>query len=147
MELTHFVSLLTHSGPPANAADVPKFEELIDAALPADYRSFLSQANGGFIPWGKDGPLVLYDGPRYASVAHVFGFREEHHYSLIDNNRDLGVLLPEDLIGIMDDGDGNLICLGISGEVYGEVHVREGGDFYLLAKSFSEFISRLRFVG
>jgi hypothetical protein len=45
----------------------------------------------------------------------------------------------------MDDGDGNLICLGILPPVYGRVYVRDGGDIYFLTNTFTDFISGLRF--
>jgi hypothetical protein len=55
------------------------------------------------------------------------------------------VPLPDDMIQIMDDGDGNLICLGISGPTYGKVYIREGGDIYYLANTFNDFMSSVRF--
>jgi hypothetical protein len=166
MNIPEFISLLTHTEAPANPAAIHSFEVLIGADLPADYRHFLSLTNGGFLPSGEFPNALVFDNsktlgpkrlaqlergpypqdyrPRAAAVAHIFGLRDRPCFSLVWHFEEMGVPLPEDLIEIMDDGSGNHICLGISGPVYGKVHFHDCGDTYLLADSFSSFISGLR---
>jgi hypothetical protein len=145
MEITKFVSLLTNTAPAPSDVDIQGFEASIGCILPADYRKFLFHANGGFVPSGDFPNRVAFRRSRLAAVANVFGLREEAHLSLVWHVENLGVPLPSDLIGIMDDGNGNLICLAVSGKACGAVYIRDGGDIYLLTKGFSDFIAGLKF--
>jgi hypothetical protein len=164
MNSAQFISLLTHTEAPADPAAIRSFEELAGSNLSTEYRDFLSLTNGGFLPPGGFPNLLVFlnlkappKGPEHdatpeqgpypqdyrrcaAAVGSVFGLRE-----LVWHFENLGVPLPTDLIAIMDDGSGNLFCLGVSGPSYGKIHFRDGGEIYLLADSFSEFLSGLRY--
>lgn len=62
--------------------------------------------------------------------------------------------INEKLLPIGDDGVGNIICIGIDGDVYGKVFIwwRDGGmkcdtdlgNIALIDDSFSMFISRVK---
>ena len=55
---------LSNCGPPVNESDVVAFEHRIGVALPADYRRFLMEVNGGDGPADESG----YPADRYFSL-------------------------------------------------------------------------------
>jgi hypothetical protein len=145
LKISTFISLLTRTDKPAPPAEILRFEAAIGTPLPTDYREFLSRANGGFLPSGRGGNDPSFRGSRFVTIAHVFGLRKEPHFSLFDHLENLGVPLPPGLVAIMDDGNGNLICLSINEPTYGHVYIRDGGDIYHITGWLAAFISGLRF--
>lgn len=143
-------------GPVISEGDVRAFESKIGATLPADYRDFLLQVNGG----------------RTAQSHTTFGLRKGetilnslHSLKEPDEQFDLETWwakhrVPDELLLVGYDDGGNHVCLVIRGEHLGEVwyfdvlnerpedanprvpwHNRR--DFIRLAGTFREFMSSL----
>jgi hypothetical protein len=135
------------------------FEATLGHTLPADYRDFLSQCNGGYVGgalWFK-GPTPEGK-PADAGVHHVGGFRAEWHFSLPEHRTCYDGRIPAELVWVMDDPFGNAICVGLSGTRRGAVffwdHENEpqdgwdgtfetAGNIQLLANTFAEFVEGL----
>jgi hypothetical protein len=135
---------------PTSLAEIEKFEELIRAKLPEDYKQFLLKHNGGHpimdgfkliqpvneqineavIDWF----YALYDGEACNIVKKFNTYKNE---------------LSENLLAIAYDSGGRT-CLGIKGEEYNKVYYwttnwsfwrgEEYNKLYLAANTFSEFI-------
>jgi hypothetical protein len=111
MTMDEFVTLLELKSLPSPRDQLEAFEAELGAVLPEDYRQFLTRTNGGIIRgWYRfKGPTPLGQ-MWYAYLHHVFGFREELHFSLRFNQ---GCCLagesgfPPALLWIMDDPGGN----------------------------------------
>lgn len=137
---------------PATEKDVVRFESLIKARLPEDYRSFLLTHNGGeptpevfFINESQGDDILgkfygLYKEPQYSSLSWCF-----------ETNRGR---MPSNIIPIGTDPGGNQVCLSVSGSDYGaiyfwdheEVNNEEGPNYdnlYLLAPNFTAFLNGL----
>lgn len=136
---------------PVSEEGLVVFEKRLGTSLPADYRAFLHQYNGGqpqptgfCIKENSDGSGVnqfygLHDGPRWFSIDGC-------------TNAEWGV--PSELLPIGDDGLGNLICIGSRGKYAGEIYFvdhdihpyHEPDSFEgvtKIANSFSDFITSL----
>lgn len=157
---------LTETGPRVADEEVRRFERALGRELPADYRAFLLDVNGG-----------------YAPTTHcVFTLRRGTHrdeavlnslYSLnaADESDDLATVqqrrldplikLPDGVLEIGYDGFGSAIILPLVGEQRGEVWYYDNvdprptgsnprvewfdrRDVWRLADSFAEFMSSLR---
>ncbi|MEO8361909.1 MAG: SMI1/KNR4 family protein [Vicinamibacteria bacterium] len=151
--------------PSAHEDRVHRFEELIGATLPGDYRRFLIACNGGYL-----GGSLWYTRPglsgRHAHVGinHIGGFRDESHFSLESARASYQdpeeLRIPLELLWIMDDPFGNAFCLGIEGPSRGRVYfwdheeepdpdewdgsVENAGNLLRLADSFEAFVEGLR---
>jgi hypothetical protein len=144
MNFSEFAALLTHSDGGNSLEDISVFEQVINSELPPDYREFLSIVDGGFLPSDEYPNALVFNKSPVVPVANVFGLRERKPLlTLFWYLENLGVPLPDDLIAIMDDGSGNLICLGISAERYGKLFFRYGGDIEFVCSSFRGFIEGL----
>ncbi len=136
--------LLTHldsKKPLSSDAEIVRFEKILGAELPPDYRVFLQRCNGGYAGGG-----VWYF-EKDVGVHHVGGFREESHFSLERHLNALRRFLPEDVIPLSDDPFGNAICIGIRGEKKGKIYFWDHESAFeppaLVADSFTEFVSKL----
>lgn len=167
MTVAEFLQALDDKKPPisdkqrlAFDAALAKFEAVIEHSLPADYKKFLVQCNGGYV-----GGKLLFNGPTpegeaaEVGVDHVGGFRKEDEYSLSENRDLYEDRIPAELVWVMDDPFGNAICLGLTGQWRGKVYfwdhenepddewdgeVATAGNLQLLADSFSEFVGGLQ---
>jgi len=129
------------------------FERSHSLRLPAAYRAFILQFNGGtpspsffWIAQGSDGSVVdkfygLHDGPPHLSIETYMG-REEPQ-------------IPSTLLAFADDGIGNILCLGIAAENAGQVffldhelHPFDKSDtrtgITRIADSFQDFLAALQ---
>ncbi len=133
-----------------------RFEARIGRVLPADYRAFLLQHNGGrpvpadFVISAEGGTDTLH---------HTYGLHDgPSSFSLLDAYETYLGRVPPALLPIADDPGGNQICLGIDGEHRGAVffwdHEREadGGELPSfdnvtpVAPSFAAFLAALHRV-
>jgi hypothetical protein len=138
---------------PTNLEEIAKFESLINAKLPEDYKQFLLKYNGGHPVYdgyrlvkpinektneaGIDWFYALYDGDVCNISKQFYRSREE---------------LPEEVIPIGSDSGGK-VCLGIAGEYYGQVYYwttnwsfwkeEDLNYLFLIANSFTEFVNKL----
>lgn len=160
MNFGRFVDEMPSRGRRLDESEVAAFEGKLGVRLPEDYRRFLAECNGGC----HGGSWVYTDGAGNPSEAdidvhHVYGLREESYLRLPPNGwwRAEGVL-PRELLEIMDDSFGNLICIALSGLHRGRVffwllddpdpedwdgRIESSSAIQPIADTFAEFIERL----
>lgn len=128
---------------------VNELESILENKLPSSYRSFLLTTGGGLVRNGKyykelDAGLILD-----FKLSVFFGNCPS---KLAFNLRHINVMLigelPNNLFAIADDGYGNLICIGTSGESKNKIFIAMDNDdefsnVLLLEDSLEEFISNL----
>lgn len=131
--------------------DIKKFEELIEAKLPSDYKEFLIKHNGGS---GHEYafPLIepMYDDEEIGSdcgLGWLYSLNNKDKYSSLERSfkSDHGVIISDEFIVIAsDNGGGYYICLGIRGPLYGNIYIRADDNYlYKIAESFSDFVNSL----
>lgn len=135
-----------------NETRLADFEINLGVRLPEDYRKFLMDHNGG-IP--EPSTFWIKDGIDSSEVFQFYGIHDGPEWLSLENyiiGKNFGI--PEHLLAIGDDGTGNTICLGISGNKKGvvyfidhEIHPFEEPNSYTgvtrIADSFTQFISQL----
>jgi cell wall assembly regulator SMI1 len=130
---------------------IQRFEREFAIVLPAEYREFLMNYNGGYpepdafrFMGSEDGSSV----DRFLSLA-AGELSDLRQYLKIYRGRVPGSFLP-----IAHDPGGNLLCIGTTGGEFGKVyfwdHEKEAdgvapdmSNMYLVADSFSDFLQRL----
>jgi SMI1-KNR4 cell-wall len=130
---------------PLDPARLATFEARLGATLPADYRRFLIAHNGGkLVPTevvfpGEDEP--------FADLHLVFGLHDGPHglESVFNNVRSD---IPAEMIAVAEMYGGNLLCVGLRGEMrdkvyYWEHNAPEGLERTVLAGSFDQFLAAL----
>jgi hypothetical protein len=142
-------------------SDVAAFEEKRGIRLPADYRDFLLESNGGSVD-GED-LLCFVVSPEQGEASMAF------FYSLKDAPRSTWTLdyannlctprLPATLLVVGAEGTGGKICIGIAGPESGKVYFWDPGmdvdetsegsfdNIHEIAGSFSEFRQNLKPLG
>jgi hypothetical protein len=129
-------------------------EALLGETLPASYRNFLLEHNGGHPELDlfqlKD---VSWDD--YVQVDTFLCVKKDDPYNLVAWIGLYGDRIPTELIPIATDPGGNLLCLSIMGTDKGKVYLWdhenegiEGGgpwrkNLHLVTDSFQEFIEGL----
>lgn len=130
-------------------------EAYLQHKLPRDYKNFLLQYNGG-----KPVPdcFKFFDSNNGSVVNFFFRINAEKEYryaDLLSAIRELRGRVPRDFIPIASDVFGNIICIAISGKLFGKVyfwdHEFETDDneeptmrnMTLIANNFDEFINGL----
>lgn len=147
------MATIVDNGPELSEADVLDLERLLGAALPGEYRRFLSRFNGG-IPTPD-----IVDVPEYpdspTDVQVFFGVRRPVETSCLGwNLTTFAGRLGEDILPIATDSGGNLFCLSLRTEDRGAVLYCDlestFGDMdadpksYLVASSFGSFLRGLK---
>lgn len=158
-------------GPQLDEAHLDKIESDLGYSLPRDYREFLRDYAGVLLEPSAIFPLIKGD---YSTEARLWGFsdsREERsladvYYQVLKNCMEmsggpgedvyLGIHLlrdapepieemgwPEELLPIGYDMGGNTFCLALFGLRPGAIF-QFGGDIYLIADSFDEFMHLLQ---
>lgn len=112
-------------GPFADVApvDIDELESVIGSALPADYRDFISTANGGTLPYAVRLPPGEDDGEllEFSSLTRVHG-----DYGLAANwtsyaDTVMAENLPPNLLQVAHDGGGSTLYLDLNEDSYGSV--------------------------
>ena len=148
--------MMRDSTGPVGESEVAAFEAELGASLPASYREFLIEYGGG----RPDPDAFDYkDGSEGSSVA-LFYYMDgdtKNYDSLRNIRRTFAKAIPDSLLVIGHDPGGNQICVGISGDVRGNVifwdhefgdvddlrtAIDEGG-LRLIADDFREFLDGL----
>jgi hypothetical protein len=132
------------------------FEELIGKKLPGPYREFLL-IEGGETPPANS--FLVCDGKEeWETDVSFFGLQTGAYrlYSVPVNFYEYHGRIPKHLIPIGSDSGGNLICISISEETFGQIYFSDHDYFsydgeeptdhgtWLLASSFPDFFNNLR---
>jgi hypothetical protein len=161
MTIEEFIAIIDLKLPPASQDQLEAFETEIGIRLPEDYRQFLVNTNGGYVPGWCEFEGATHKGESWSAVVHhVGGFREELHFSLrfarsccLSSESQF----PRALLWIMDDPGGNGICIGLTGKYRGRVYlwihdeqpdpeewdgeVETARNVIPLANSFTDFVA------
>jgi|SRR5690606_14236954 len=141
---------------PVTEEKLTRIEKKLKIVIPNSYRLFLLQYYGGqpkennFYKELDTGGIYDFEIDSFLGFSSNLSFDLAHTYGIM-----LGQI-PEQLLPIADDGTGNKICIGITGEYLGKVYIwwldkanseYEKPDFEnieKLANSFNEFQTYLR---
>lgn len=136
-----------------DVSGLDRFEKLIGASLPVDYRQFLNDHNGGK-PSPSDFNISEEEGE--GSIHHFYGLHDGPNYANLEASfKVYRERMPSTMIPIADDSGGNSICLGISGDDFGRIffwdHESEADEeeqpYYknitIIANSFRIFLDNL----
>ena len=160
---------LTETGPRVTEKDVRRFEREFGHELPADYRAFLLDVNGGHAP-NSHCVFTLRRGKRQDesvlnSLYSLNTADESDDLAAVQQQRlDPLIKLPEGVLEIGYDGFGSAIVLPLVGEHRGQVWYYDNvdprptdsnprvewfdrRDVWKLADSFAEFMGNLGPLG
>ena len=106
-------------GPPVSGEQVDAFERTLPAALPADYRQFLLEQNGGttaLLWWPPEAGGFEFD------VAHLHSLGDvEMYQSLSVVRKAFSDTLPSVFLIVGSDQGGAKVCLSLQAEDHGAV--------------------------
>lgn len=116
---------MTKSFGAASAIDLADFERRRGISLPHQYKTFLSQQNGGLpnlgefvVPgWGESVANSFYG----ICVGGVHDIERA-----IESFKDV---IPVDMMPIGNDPGGNQICLGVKGDRFGKIYFWDHNDW------------------
>lgn len=144
---------MTTTAPPVNEKQVAELEAKAGVSLPAPYREFLLEHNGG-VP-GRD-RFETRDGKVSSFVSKFAAISDTEEDNLLDEIRGITQAgqIPPNLIPIAVDPAEDRIVLSVSGPDVGSVYYWAWGEepkkptcsykyMRLIAKSFDEFLSLL----
>ena len=138
---------------PTNIEEIKKFEELIQAKLPEDYKQFLLKHNGGH-PIRDAFKLIPTINEKNAEVgiSRFYALYDGDVSNITTKFQGTRGQIPDKLLPIAY-GDLGKICLGIKGEYYNKLYywttnysfwaVDDYNYLYLIANSFTDFINGL----
>ena len=139
---------------PTNLLEIEKFEELIQAKLPEDYKKFLLKHNGGH-PTVNVYKLIepINERNKEASISWFFALYDGEYSNITTEFKYSREKIPDELLPIARDDGGNIICLGIQGDYYGKLYYwttnysfwgeEDLNYIYLISNSFTDFINGL----
>ena len=138
---------------PTNLKEIKKFEKLIQAKLPEDYKQFLLKHNGGHpITNGFELIKPINNKTKEAGISWFFALYDGDVCNITRKFMDSRGGIPDELLPIGYDSGGKT-CLGIKGDYYGKLYYWttnwswwSGNDYnylYLIANSFTDFINGL----
>lgn len=133
--------------------DIELLEEKLGVFLPPEYKNFLFLHNGGH-PEKDCYPMVsrILKG---ADIAWFYAFYDGEHENILKEAYRCKGIIPETFLPIARGSGGNEICLGISGNVLGQLYffirhweIDENGrplpdEMCKIANTFNEFINSL----
>jgi hypothetical protein len=111
---------VTDSYAALKTATLDRFEELLEVRLPEDYRNFLLRNNGGR---PRVNGFRIVNGQRASDevLDYFLGIAQGEEDDIVAFLQRYSDRLPPDLLPIAYDAFGNLICLGLSEPVAGQV--------------------------
>ena len=141
-------------GPPLTDARIATLERKLAVVLPADYRMFLKQYNGGR-PDPRYFPIHGLDNNSFGGIQIFFELDCKIQSANIDwNYLTYMRRIPGNLFPIACDDGGNLICLSVGGSDKGAVYYWDHDNehsppsydnVYLIAETFGEFLDSIHF--
>ena len=138
------------SYPPITDEDLTAFENIIGATLPAMYREFLKNHNGGAVRPSRfqyidNGWQELGGVNRFYSITD-----KSDRYSLTRVWHVYRTRLPERMLAIANDGVGNNICISVSGDDVGKIYYwmheipsENEENLFLIADDLETFLAGL----
>jgi hypothetical protein len=138
----------------AKATDIEQLEHLVGAMLPADYRDFLIENNGGR-PAPSAFRFEQYQKPQESLVDWFFTLNEKETAYLLPRALEVYMgRIPAPLLPIACDPFGNLILLDLGAKSVGPIYFwdhenenPEGDPWWdnisFVASSFTEFVKGL----
>jgi cell wall assembly regulator SMI1 len=136
---------------------IDKMEENIQYKFPEDYRKFLETYNGGFVSPDK---IEINHQQGRTTVDILYGIMDSSsgydHLDLEKNFNSKKHQIPAGVLPIGHDPGGNYICIALTEDKHGQVYFYDHeepneeshgnvnwNNLYLVAKSFSDFLSKL----
>jgi len=142
---------------PLSPEQLAQAEKAMGVTLPAGYREFMLEHNGGepsrgdFVFAEATGPYTDGDIRKFYPIDGSAVLSLEWEHKLYCGGKQ--PRMPRDMMPIAGDSFGNQICIGVSGPRCGHVyfwdHEKEDHDeptyrnMHLIARSFSEFLAKL----
>ncbi len=125
---------------------VAELERRIGCTLPADYRQFILNYNGGYFREPEIEPTV--DACPVDLLTYLHGIGAAHPEAELATKYQMSIFEendPPEIVPIGETPMGSLILLIVHEDGYGEICFKEAfGDFYFLADGIEEFFSLLR---
>lgn len=127
-----------------------KFQSKLDFKLPKEYKDFLLKYNGG-----TPEPNIYENKNISISVQYFYGIDDDLFSSIENKIKVMINRMPDAVIPIAEFEGGDVACLVLSKEKYGEIflweHDKECEEFYAkninsmkrIAKSFNNFLTLL----
>jgi len=126
----------------ASLAELDKLEEKIGAALPASYRHFISEANGGHPELDT---FYGSEGSQWGVNNFFFAGDDSSVESLVWNYDNRPFDSSSKFLPIARGGGGDLFCLDlVSGQIVIWLHDTQGDSVRLVAENFEAFIDGLK---
>lgn len=152
-EHTKYGIRLTVNKPPADELRVHRLELRLGYRLPEDYREFLLHYNGGQ-PEPSSFRFALRTGPDASSCVSWFLSLYDGKHSNLERNIDIFEgRIPTATLPIADDPFGNVVLLGLHGQIRGKVYFWDHecepeeqpswANVDLVADSFEDFMRGL----
>lgn len=142
---------IKNPGKKISEQDISKLEADVGCTLPADYKAFLLEFNGGR-PRPNLFPVKSFENGT-ASVHTLLGIDRESESSRIDwHLREYGDRIPSELLPIGYSDTNDILCIALSGESVGNIYywdslneVSKGSydNIHHVATSFKEFLESL----
>lgn len=131
--------------PPTTKAAVAELEHKLKVPLPADYRAFLLEFNGGM---PTPNAFVINDRQGESTLGVFFGLVEGDVYDLWSNALAAFEDMDRTMLAIGTDPGGNHIFLSLGEENRGRVFFRDherdtAHGVFPIAASFTEFLAHL----
>jgi len=127
----------------ASESSITSFEAELGWSLPADYRSFLVETNGGR-PEPSTFEFTTPSGQSDSLVDWLYSLSDDPYYSLRRNREIFGSRIPDKTLSIGCDPFGNQILMNRDGEILfwdHELETTEGVvNVHRVASSFTSFV-------
>lgn len=136
-------------------SQINELESLLGTALPDAYKEFLRRTGGACV---SPVELDFFAGDIVTCADTFYGDDPEGHDDLLEMRETYKGHIPPELLPVAGDGMGGQICLGISGDGFGQVFFWDDKDepddgahswdnIYLVAEDFATFIEHLEIEG
>ncbi len=149
------MTTFTKSFPLVAENEIDQAATRLGIKLPADYRSFLLNQNGGK-PSPNEFQMQISSPNNKGILTRLFGICKDDRYDLESVAKRYQGRVPKYLLAIGQDPGGNLICLAVSGvnanKIFFWEHEEEAEEgeppteknLTLIANNFASFVAQLR---
>jgi len=138
---------ITTTNPPTNSDAISRLEERIARPLPASYRAFLLNHNGGT---PEPDTIDIQDASfKTTDVQVLHGIDDEFtSCDLLSSWENLDGCKENQLLPVAHDSGGHSFALVVAEEEYGHVYYFDSTEIppkpYFVANDFDEFLSKIR---